>query len=184
MRQRLPSDSPAWSKDFQPPAPLRGEDWHLTPLHPDLAQVDFLAWRTCRERLIEELAWNGWPGPDFSLQDNRADLEEHYQEFVEREAYAYSVLSGSDCVGCLYIEPWSTGAQLAFWFTDDWLAREKQIIQAALIWLQDWPFQEVLVPLRPWNARKLAVVHQLGLVPCPGPEGHVSHTQQRRPGEP
>lgn len=182
MRQRLSSNSPAWSKGFQPPPPLAAQDWHLTPLHPDLSEVDYQAWKSCRERLVRELDWNGWPGPEFSLEENRLDLAEHYREFEDREAYAYSVLSGEDCVGCLYIEPWSSGAQLAFWFRDDWLPRETEVIEAVLKWLEGWPFDEVLLPLRPWNARKLAAVQALGLRPCAGPEGHVSHTQQRRPG--
>lgn len=178
MRQRPPSDSPAWSKDFRPPAPLRAQDWYLAPLHPDLAEVDYAAWRSCRERLVGELAWGGWPGPDFSLQDNRVDLEEHYQEFRDREAYAYSLLSGQDCVGCVYIEPWSTGAQLAFWVRDDWLLREREVIAAVLSWLESWPFDQVLLPLRPWNARKIGVIETLGLVPCPGPDEHLSWTQE------
>lgn len=181
MRQRLSSNSPAWSKDFQPPAPLAAQDWRLTPLHPDLVEEDYRAWKSCRERLVRELQWNGWPGPEFSLQENRIDLEGHYREFQGREAYAYSVLSGKVCVGCFYIEPWSTGAQLAFWFVDDWLARETQVTKAVLTWLQAWPFDEVLLPLRPWNTRKLAAVQALGLMPCAGPDGHVSHTQKRRP---
>ncbi|MFT5587335.1 MAG: hypothetical protein ACI9VR_004944 [Cognaticolwellia sp.] len=117
----------------------------------------------------------------FSQQDNKADLAEHYREFQAREAYAYSILSGAVCVGCLYIEPWSTGAQLAFWITDDWLHREAEVIVAALTWLKTWPFERVLLPLRPWNTRKLQTLASIGLVPCPGPEGHRSLTQERRP---
>lgn len=174
MRARVPSTSPAWAPDFAPPEPLRAGDWHLTPLGPGLTEVDYQAWRSCRERLVRELDWNGWPGAAFTLQENHADLAEHYREFLAREAYAYSVLSGERCVGCLYLEPWSTGAQLAFWLVDDWLDRTPEVIAALQAWLEHWPFEAVLWPVRSWNDRKMRALEGLGFTQGPGPAGHVS----------
>jgi hypothetical protein len=142
-----------------------------------LALVDYAAWRSCRERLVDELQWNGWPRPDFSLADNTADLANHYAEFERREAYAYSVLSPDGCIGCVYIEPWAAGAQLAFWVIDAALPVEAEVVARVLDWLDGWPFDQVVVPLRPSNKRGRACATSLGLQPCSGPDGFVAYAR-------
>ena len=179
MRVRCPSPSPAWRPNFTPPAPLTHTGWYLAPLHPDLAELDYDAFTSCRERLVAELDWQGWPAADFSLADNIDDLADHYGEFERREAYAYSVLEPERCLGCVYIEPWTRGAQLAFWVRDEALSREAEVVAAVLGWLEGWPFEEVVVPLRAENSRARAVLSQLGLEPCEGPAGHVSYRPRK-----
>jgi hypothetical protein len=45
-------------------------------------------------------------------------------------------------------------------------------------WLgQDWPFDQVIVPVRPLNLRGRALLEGLGLQPCDGPEGFVSYAR-------
>jgi len=177
MRHRHPSASPAFRSDFEPPPPLQTSGWRLAPLHPDLAQEDHDAWQSCRARLVRELQWGGWPSPDFTLADNRADLAEHYAEFERRQAFAYSVLAPDRCIGCVYIEPWTDGAQLAFWVIDDALPIEAEVVSQVLAWLDAWPFDRVVVPLRAENLRGRAGMESLGLEPCPGPEGHISYVR-------
>ncbi|MCP4806378.1 MAG: hypothetical protein GY913_35255 [Proteobacteria bacterium] len=121
-----------------------------------------------------ELGWNGWPGPDFTVQDNVQDLAEHFAEFEGNEAYAYSVMSGERCIGCVYIEPWMDGAQLAFWVVDDVLGREGEIVDSVLDWLVGWPVQAVVVPVRQERGRTVQQLTSLGLRRVPGPAGHVS----------
>jgi hypothetical protein len=174
MRVRSPSPSPAFRPDSTPPPPLESTSWRLAPLHPDLAALDYAAWRSCRERLVAELQWNGWPGPDFSLEENVADLERHYGEFERREAYAYSVLGDGECLGCVYIEPWRDGAQLAFWVVDSALPIEGEVVADVLDWLGRWPIGRVVLPLHPGNLRGQGLLASLGLVRCPGPEGHLT----------
>ena len=177
MRQRTPNASPVFQPGFQPPPPLRLAHWHLAPLHPDLAEVDYAAWRSCRKRLVRELEWNGWPKPDFSLADNRTDLANHYGEFERGEAYAYSVLSPERCIGCVYIKPWERGAQLPFWVIDEALPIEGEVVGHVLAWLETWPVDRVVMPLRPWNVRGRACMESLGLEPCAGPTGHVGYAR-------
>ena len=174
MRHRVPSSSPAWLPDFTPPTPLEHGAWRLSPLRPELAVIDHAAWRSCRERLVRELDWGGWPAEGFGLSDNIADLAEHHAEFVRREAFAYSVLEGDRCIGCVYIEPWSEGAQLAFWVIDEVLDAEADIVTAVLDWLRNWPFEQVIVPVREANTRARRWLEARGYMPCAGPPGHVS----------
>lgn len=158
-----------------PPRPPRTAVFWLTPLHPDLAQQDYAAFRSCRVRLDRELEWGGWPGADFSLADNVADLARHYAEFERNEAYAYSVMADTDrCIGCVYIEPWKTGAQLAFWVVDGALDQEATVVSTVLSWLRTWPFDAVVVPVRDHNTRRIAVLQGLNLTRCDGPDGHLS----------
>ncbi|NCG18089.1 MAG: hypothetical protein GWP91_03635 [Rhodobacterales bacterium] len=180
MRSRSPSPSPAFQSGFQIPSPLTLADWRLAPLHPKLAQVDYQAWRSCRERLVRELQWNGWPGPDFSLADNVADLANHYAEFQQREAFAYSVLTTESCIGCVYIEPWKEGAQLAFWVVDEALPIEGDVVTGVLDWLELWPFERVVVPLRPYNLRGRGCLESLGMAQLVGPDLHVSYARPCR----
>lgn len=177
MRKRERSSSPAWRADFQPPEPPSTASWRLEPLRPELNEQDHAAWASCRERLVQELDWKGWPAPDFTLQDNHADLAEHYAEFLRREAYAWSVLRGERCLGCVYVEPWSSGAQLAFWVIDEALPLEAELLCFMLDWLASWPFEQVVVPVRPQHRRGRQVLASLGLREVQGPPGFVSYAR-------
>lgn len=178
MRVRAPHDGPAWRPGFCPPAPPQGDALWLTPLAPHLAELDLAAFTSCRARLAAELDWNGWPPEGFDLDDNRRDLAEHYREYERREAYAYSLLRARRCIGCVYVEPWTTGAQLAFWVIDEALPETAALLGAVFDWLAAWPFEAVVVPLRPWNERDQATLTALGLAPCEGPEGHRSFVRR------
>ncbi|MFT7518681.1 MAG: hypothetical protein ACI9MC_000813 [Kiritimatiellia bacterium] len=175
MRQRSSSTSPAWRSTFQPPEPLSQPRWHLRPLHPDLADLDYDAWSSCRERLVEELGWDGWPTATFSRQDNRADLAQHFAEFERREAFAYSILQNTRCIGCIYVEPWTEGAQLAHWVTAEALTIEHEIVNATLDWLCTWPFERVIIPVRHGNLRGRALLEALGSRVCAGPANFISY---------
>lgn len=152
--------------------------WRLTPLAPELAEADFAAFYPIRQRLRQELGWNGWPPDDFDVVANIDDLAKHYAEFERREAYAYSLFSAERCIGCIYIEPWEGGAQLHFWVIDAWLPQEPIILESVLRWLEAWPFDEVIVPVRPQVRRMHDRAAELGLTTCDGPEGFISY---RRP---
>jgi len=50
---------------------------------------------------------HGWPRPGFTLAENLADLERHEQEFRDRAAFAFTVVSPDESrvLGCVYINP-------------------------------------------------------------------------------
>jgi hypothetical protein len=77
MGRRDSSPSPAFVAGFTPPRPLTAEGWRLAPLRPELNDVDYAAWTSCRARLARELAWGGWPTPQYALEDNLRDLTRH-----------------------------------------------------------------------------------------------------------
>lgn len=167
-----------WTSAFVPPEPPVTDRIRLVPLGPDVAEADYVAIMGSRQRLRRELGWNGWPPDGFTLADNRADLAEHYAEFLGREAYAYSVLNPSGAVvGCAYVEPWDPGAQVAFWVVDPEVETglERHLLQTLATWLATWPLGSVRVPLRPHNARGIAVLEAMGAVRVDGPEDHVSY---------
>ncbi|MEM6926175.1 MAG: N-acetyltransferase [Myxococcota bacterium] len=166
-----------WTAAFVPPEPPVTSRVRLVPLGPDVAEADYVAIMGSRERLRHELGWKGWPPDGFTLEDNRSDLAEHHAEFVRREAYAYSVLdlSGS-VVGCVYLEPWDPGAQLAFWVVDAEVPTglERHLLQTMADWLTMWPLSEVRVPLREANVRGVATAQAMAMKRVAGPPGHIS----------
>lgn len=178
-RTRRPDPGPPWTVSFPLPPTPRDERIQLVPLGPDVVELDYAAIMSSRQRLRRELQWNGWPPEDFTLDDNHQDLHEHQAEFERHEAFAYSVLgrTGADCLGCVYLEPWSPGAQLAFWVVDAMLdtGLEAHLLRTMATWLgASWPLARVIVPLRPVNERGLALAVSLGLAEVDGPDDHVS----------
>lgn len=196
MRPRLtaigaPSvtDNP-WCADFVPPPPLRTARIRLEVLGPDVVDLDYAAIMSSRARLRDELRWGKdrrWPPDDFTLNQNRVDLERHFAEYERREAYAYTVLdpTGDSCLGCIYIEPHDDGARLAFWVIDDEIDTdlEAHLLGAVFEWFSTaWSFGVVIVSLQPANGRGVAVVESLGLerLTEPADEGHVSYAWARQ----
>jgi hypothetical protein len=54
-------------------------------------------------------AWSGqdWPTPDFSVADNRVDLQRHDDEHEAGIAFTFSVLVDDVVVGCIYVRPFA-----------------------------------------------------------------------------
>lgn len=178
-RTRRPAVGPPWTLAFTHPVPPRTERVQLRPLGPPVAELDHAAIMESRERLRRELKWGEWPAEGFTLEDNRLDLARHLAELERREAFAYSVLdpSGQRCLGCVYLEPWEPGAQLAVWVIDDEVATglEEHLLQTVAAWVRAaWPLDRLIVPLRATNTRGRAVVAAMGLPACDGPPDHVS----------
>lgn len=164
-RQRIP-----WRSEGSLPAPLEAESFVTEPLHERHAERDLAAFTSCRERLRRELQWGDWPPERFTLEDNRADLRRHHDEFVRRVAFAYMVLrpDRATCIGCVYVERCDEidGVQLAFWVTDEAFDVEEPLVARIVEWLHtDWGLDRVLLPLRPVNARGIALARSLGLEP-------------------
>ena len=80
-----------WSTDFTPPQVLDTDIVHLEALSPVHTELDFAALMSSREHLTRTLHRGDWPHPDFTVEENRVDLQRHWDEFNRREAYAYTV---------------------------------------------------------------------------------------------
>jgi hypothetical protein len=167
------------------PQELRTRDLVLKMLTPAVVQLDYDALMESRERLR---AWSDsdWPADDFTLEGNRADLEEHEREFHAREAFAYTVLSEDEltCIGCVYINPLSRfaarrqvegdssfeagerDAVVSYWVRDSALAPEYdvQLLGGLIDWLSSaWRFDNVYFVANDRMQRDLALFERMGL---------------------
>jgi hypothetical protein len=72
----------------------------------DDVKQDYEAVIESRE-LLHSMFGSSWPREGFTLTENLTDLEQHQQEFLNREAFAYTIVSldESRVLGCIYINP-------------------------------------------------------------------------------
>jgi len=98
---------------------------HLRPLREDLADRDYPAVMSSRERLWATYGegW-GWPRATLTFEQDRADLARHGAEFDAGEAFAYAVMNAGETalVGCVYIDPRRGGPEhdaVASWWVID-----------------------------------------------------------------
>ena len=141
--------------DFEIPALLETERFRLRMLSVDDVEKDYEAVIESRE-LLHVMFGGPWPRPDFTSEENLVDLERHQQEFLERKAFAYTVVSldESKVLGCLYINPPKiTGpdAIVTMWVrqTEYEKGFDEILFHAVRDWINvDWPFRKVDYPGR------------------------------------
>src|SRR5271166_6230987 len=88
------------------PVELRTAEYCLRPLRVTDVELDYDAVMATGE-LLRAASGGRWPRPDFTIEENRADLEEHEAEFASRRGFTYTVvnLSGTQCLGAVYLYP-------------------------------------------------------------------------------
>lgn len=114
---------------YPPPLPvpdvLQTAEFHLEPLTPAHVALDYAALMAGKEALRQ---WSGspWPQDDFTLEDNRVDLQWHWDEHQARIAFTYTVLDPAQtvCLGCVYIKPLGDLVRLNADVLDDVSARD------------------------------------------------------------
>lgn len=167
------------------PATLRTRDLYLEMLAPEHVERDYDALMSSWQRLQ---VWNGtdrWPRPDFTLEENLADLIRHRDEFLQREAFTYTVLSldKSRCEGCVYIEPWSMtrgyhpnatpveleddAARVTYWVRESALDRDldRQLLEGLIDWFRGdaWEFERTLFLVNMNQQRDIEQLEDAGL---------------------
>lgn len=173
----------AWYPEPKPvPESLDTADLHLEMLAPKHVDIDYAAFMSSRERLLR---WSGgrWPHEGFSREDNMADMVMHRDEFLAREAFAYTVLNAAQdrCEGCIYINPLLRGAgdahgvtaglpestaRVTWWVREDALPRslDQQLIEGLVDWFRsEWAFDAVTFLTRIDNARDIGLLEGAGL---------------------
>ncbi len=93
-----------------------------------------------------------WPREGFTLAENLADLERHQQEFLDREAFAYTVVSPDESrvLGCVYINPEdseSADARVRMWVRESEYEKglDPVLFEAVKAWIEaEWPFRAVI----------------------------------------
>lgn len=167
---------PLERSDRVPPRSFDSERVHLEPLGPEHAQSDFVALMCSREHLRRTLGWGDWPRADFTVGENRADLQRHREEFERSEAFAYTVQSPdrARCVGCIYlnraeIDDARAGVRLDYWVAESELAEDldRHLLECVVRWLEDeWGFDAVLISVRAENIRGVRIAMETGFVRC------------------
>ena len=85
--------------EFVPPSGFAKGWGRLTPLGPEHAAADLATILANRDHLLETLRWGDWPPQGLTLEENRAALVRHQQEFERREAFAYTLLAPAERAG-------------------------------------------------------------------------------------
>jgi hypothetical protein len=134
---------------FEPPLGLLGDGFRLEPLGPEHNERDYAAWSSSIEHILASPGYgpdSRWPH-EMSLEENRADLERHARDFVERTGFTYSVLDpyDADVVGCVYVYPAHDGVHDAWvqsWVRASRAELDLPLRQAVADWLTEmWPFE-------------------------------------------
>ena len=133
---------------------MENDHFRLRMLSVEDVQKDYEAVMESRERLF---AIDGsWPREGFTIEENLADLERHQREFLERIAFAYTVVSldESRVLGCVYINPVkhkSVDAWVHMWVRESEYKKglDPILFKAVKEWLDSvWPFKKVVYPRR------------------------------------
>ena len=160
----------AWTPEFTPPPPPRTDRLRLEVLGPDWAELDYEALMGSRDHLRRTLHWGSWPRANFTLAENRGDLERHLGEFERREAFAYTVLDaeGEESLGCIYLNPArgeERSAMLAMWIVESELESDldEHLLRTVVTWLEnDWPLDRLFVLLHVENERGARIARKAG----------------------
>lgn len=141
--------------DFDVPRTFEGPGFRLEALGREHNERDHVAWMSSIDHIRSTpglAAWHGqWPVP-MTLEDNLADLVRHREEFEARQAFAYSVLSGDEVIGCLYINPVKAHpgeAHVVSWVRASRAEMDRVVWESVSEWLvSDWPFAQVTYATR------------------------------------
>ena len=164
----------AWSSAWVPPPPPRTDRLRLEVLGPAWVELDYEALMGSREHLRRTLQWGSWPRANFTLEENRADLDRHLEEFELREAFAYTVLDpdGEECLGCIYLNPArgeERSAMLAMWVIEPELEfdLDAHLLRTVVTWLEEeWPMDRLFVLLHEENERGVEVAVAADFTPA------------------
>lgn len=139
---------------FDVPPSLETNRFRLRMLSVDDVEKDYEAVIESRD-LLHSMG-SSWPREGFTIEENLADLERHQQEFLDRKAFAYTVVSQDESrvLGCVYINPAeSEGAEakIHMWVRQSEYDKglDEVLFQAVKKWIKSaWPFTSVTYPGR------------------------------------
>ena len=143
-------------EDFEIPLILETEKFRLRMLTVEDVEKDYEAVIESRE-LLHKIFGGPWPREGFTIEENLKDLQRHQQEFLDRERFAYTVVSldESKVLGCLYINPpeEKTGYKpyAMMWVRQSEYDKglDNILFQSVKKWIkEDWPFDELIFPKR------------------------------------
>jgi hypothetical protein len=155
MRDRFVPD------EFIIPSCLETEKFRLRMLVTEDVEKDYEAVMSSREYLrsiLDPLDDDTWPEEDMTLEVCLRDLKRHEDDFANRRAFTYTVVSLDEaiCLGCIYINPSEVkeyDVEVYFWARQSELANglEDYLYQVVKTWIKEWPFERVAFPGRDIN---------------------------------
>lgn len=97
-----------------------------------------------------------WPRDGFTIAENLADLERHERDFLDRRAFAYTVVSLDEArvLGCVYINPSAddrVDAEVFMWVRQSEFDKglDAMLLDTVKRWIRtSWPFKVVTYPGR------------------------------------
>lgn len=146
-------------EDFVIPEKLETDKLRLRMLTVDDVVKDYEAVMTSIEHLrslCDPYSGSLWPEESMTIEEDLRDLERHQREFLERKAFAYTVMSPDEsvCLGCMYIDPSHVkeyDAEVYLWARQSVFEKgfEDYLYQVVREWIEaDWPFTRVAYPGR------------------------------------
>jgi len=136
--------------DFDVPLGLETPQFVLEPLGPEHNERDYDAWTSSMGHIAATPGFvdGSWPR-EMTLDENRADLQRHADDFRERRGFTYTVLdpTSRDVIGCVYIYPVrdsESDACALSWVRESHAQLDIPLWRAVSAWLEsDWPFDNV-----------------------------------------
>lgn len=141
-------------RDFVIPPLLETAQFRLRMLSVEDVEKDYEAVMETQRRFLS-LGYD-WPREGFTIEENLADLEQHQREFLDREAFAYTVVSPDESrvLGCVYINPakeeW-IDARIRMWVRESEYGNglDPVLLKTVKEWIEkEWPFKKVSYPER------------------------------------
>jgi hypothetical protein len=153
--------------NFIVPEKLETDRFRLRMLSVDDVEKDYDAVMTSCRELRNPNDENSWPRENMTLEEDLQDLKAHQEEFLNRIAFAYTVMSldESQCLGCVYIDPSEKSmfdAEVYLWVRTSELPNglDEILYKTVKAWVKErWPFKNVAYPGREisyeeWRAMK------------------------------
>jgi hypothetical protein len=113
----------------------------LEPLGPEHNERDYAAWTSSIDHIRRSPGYGSesdWPR-EMSIDDNRADLERHAQDFVDRTGFTFTVLDAEgDVVGRVYVYPTDDGIHDAWvlsWVRESEVEHDLTVRRTVAAWL-------------------------------------------------
>lgn len=175
--------------DLVPPDRLIADDYVLRPITVADAQLDHEAVMASRE-LLRRWEQSTWPEDDFTVDDNRADMELMERRHADGYAFGYTMLTPdeSECLGCVYVFPhdakflaaadiaalgerrWDEiGAAVLFWVRADRLdgGLDDRLLADLRRWFADaWAVAPVVFMTSELFTEQVALLESSGLRRC------------------
>ena len=145
--------------NFDVPRGLETPQFVLEPLGPEHNERDYDAWTSSMEHIRSTPGWDDsrWPRA-MTLDENRADMERHANDFRSRTGFTYTVLDARsrDVIGCVYIYPddgEQHDARVRSWVRASRPELDVQLWRGVTAWLaDDWPLERVAYAERAHSA--------------------------------